>query len=86
MSRPLNVTIFNEFLHEKNERIKKIYPNGIHGTIAEKLSELGDYNIRIATLEMPEHGLSKEVLNNTDYLSGGRTAHTQRSRTRLHSA
>lgn len=68
MSRPLNVTIFNEFLHEKEERIKKIYPNGIHGAIAEKLSELGDYNIRIATLEMPEHGLSEEVLNNTDVL------------------
>lgn len=78
MSRPVHVTIYNEFIHEKDERIHKIYPNGIHGAIAEKLSALGDYDIRIATLEMPEHGLSEEVLNDTDVLIWwGHCAHAQ---------
>lgn len=69
MSKKINVTIWNEYFHEKTqENIKKVYPEGIHGAIAEKLSELGDYNIRIATLDMPECGLSDEVLENTDVL------------------
>lgn len=56
MSRPVHVTIYNEFIHEKDERIHKIYPNGIHGATAEKLSALGDYDIRIATLEWGKLG------------------------------
>ena len=63
-----NVTIYNEFVHEQDPRIHQVYPNGIHGAIAEKLSQLGDYNIRFATLDMPEHGLTEEVLNQTDVL------------------
>ena len=69
MKKPVNVTIFNEFMHEQSdERIRKVYPDGIHGAIAEKLSALGDYNIRFATLDMPENGLGTEVLNDTDVL------------------
>ena len=69
MNKPVKVTIFNEFIHEKNEpRIHEIYPDGIHGAIAGKLSALGDYNIRFATLDMPENGLTKEVLDDTDVL------------------
>ena len=63
-----NVTIYNEFVHEQDPRIHQVYPNGIHGAIAEKLSQLGDYNIRFATLDMPEHGLTEDVLNQTDVL------------------
>ena len=34
----IRVTIYNEFLHEKsNEKVRKIYPNGIHNAIAEFL-------------------------------------------------
>lgn len=29
---------------------------------------MGDYNITVATLDMPEHGLTDEVLDNTDVL------------------
>ncbi len=69
MSKKINVTIWNEFFHEQTrESIRKVYPDGIHGAIAQKLSELGDYNIRTATLDMPEHGLTDEVLDNTDVL------------------
>ena len=64
----LNVTVWNEFLHEKKDSIKRIYPNGIHGAIAEMLGKFGEYNIRTATLEEPECGLSDEVLDTTDVL------------------
>ncbi|MBP3925742.1 MAG: ThuA domain-containing protein, partial [Clostridium sp.] len=65
----MNVTIWNEYVHEREqEAVRAIYPNGIHGAIAEKLAELGDYNIRTATLDMPECGLTDEVLDNTDVL------------------
>ena len=65
----INVTIYNEFVHEqKNEFVAKIYPEGIHGAIAAGMKNEADFNIRFATLEMAEHGLSEEVLNNTDVL------------------
>lgn len=64
----INVCIWNEFMHEKDERIAKIYPKGIHGAIAEMLGRDNEFNITTATLEMPECGLSDDVLNNTDVL------------------
>lgn len=64
----VNVTIWNEFVHEKDETIAKIYPDGIHGAIAQMLGRDKKYNIRTATLDMPEHGLSQEVLDSTDVL------------------
>lgn len=64
----LNITIWNEHRHEKhNPKVAEIYPKGIHGAIAEAFEGTG-YNIRIATLDEPEHGLTEEVLNNTDVL------------------
>lgn len=64
----LNVTIWNEYVHEKDEKIAKVYPDGIHGAIKEKLSEFGEFNLTVATLEMEECGLTDEVLGNTDVL------------------
>ncbi len=67
----IRVTIWNEFRHEKTEEnVKKLYPNGLHATIKEALEKLApnEYEIRLASLEMPEHGLTDEVLNNTDVL------------------
>lgn len=68
MNTKINLTIWNEFVHEQsNPDVKKIYPDGIHGTLAKYLSA-PDLNIRTATLEQPEHGLTDEVLANTDVL------------------
>lgn len=64
----INVTIWNEYVHEKEERIAKVYPEGIHGAIAQMLGRNEELAIRTATLEMEEHGLTQEVLNNTDVL------------------
>jgi trehalose utilization protein len=74
----INITVWNEFIHEKDGRIQKIYPKGIHGAIAEMLGKYDQYNITTATLEMPEHGLTDEVLNNTDVLIWwGHVAHNK---------
>ncbi len=65
----INVTVWNEFIHEKKEEaITKIYPQGIHGAIAQILRSEGTVQVRTATLDMPDHGLSNEVLNSTDVL------------------
>ncbi|WP_028559848.1 ThuA domain-containing protein [Paenibacillus pinihumi] len=64
----IKVTIWNEFRHEKNnEAVAKIYPDGIHEALAKGIAE-GGIEIRTATLDEPEHGLTEEVLANTDVL------------------
>ena len=67
----LRVTVWNENVHERTEpEIMPFYPHGIHGAIAEGLTELlGDeVAVRTATLDQPEHGLTEEVLAETDVL------------------
>lgn len=64
----IRVTVWNEFLHEKQEPVKSIYPEGIHGCIREFLAKDEELVVRTATFEMPEHGLTEEVLQETDVL------------------
>ena len=77
----MRVTIWNEFVHEKtNAAVGKIYPRGIHGAIAEALAEnLGSgVEVRTATLDEPEHGLTEQVLAQTDVLTWwGHAAHAK---------
>ena len=77
----LRVTIWNENVHEqRDEVVRKIYPDGMHGAIADGLRrELGErVSIRIATLDEPEHGLSVKALAATDVLTWwGHAAHDQ---------
>ncbi len=71
MTAPINVLVWNEGWHERNDAsVQAIYPDGIHGAIAAGLSEvLGDaVSVRTATLADPEHGLTEEVLAGTDVL------------------
>lgn len=64
----MKVTIWNENLHEKsNSRVTEIYPGGIHGYLKTVL-ECDDIEVRTATLDMDEHGLTEEVLADTDVL------------------
>lgn len=72
-------TVWNEFIHEKeNEAVKRLYPSGIHARIGEELAKDDRIEVRYATLEMPDHGLSDEVLDNTDVLLWwGHRAHGQ---------
>ncbi len=65
----VRVTVWNEYRHEKeSEQIASVYPDGIHGAIAAGLEESGGFTVRTATLDEPEHGLTEDVLNNTDVL------------------
>ncbi len=76
MADVIRVTVWNEYRHEKqNEQIKKIYPEGMHAVIAEHLKKEG-LTVRTATLDEPEHGLTKEVLAETDVVTWwGHQAH-----------
>lgn len=73
----IKITVWNEFLHEKSsEKVKSIYPDGIHKTIADFLKTENDMEVRCATLDDPSHGLSEGILANTDVLIWwGHTAH-----------
>lgn len=70
----IKVTIFNEYKHEQeNEKVKAIYPNGMHGTIKAFL-ESDDVLVRTVTefdenMELiPNCGLTDELLSDTDVL------------------
>lgn len=64
----MKVTVWNEYRHEKeNNNVSDIYPDGIHQTIANFLKEVG-YPTQTATLDEAEHGLTEEVLSETDVL------------------
>ena len=66
----IRVTIWNEFRHEKeHEAVKAVYPDGIHTALAKGLGKDASITCRTATLDEPEHGLSEEVLADTDVLT-----------------
>jgi trehalose utilization protein len=68
MSTSPRVTVWNEYRHEKkSEQIAQLYPEGIHGAIASHLQGAG-LAVKTATLDEPEHGLTDELLAQTDVL------------------
>jgi trehalose utilization protein len=69
MTDTIRVTVWNEYRHEKESaEIAAIYPDGIHGAIAGFLGAQSGIETGTATLDEPEHGLTDEVLANTDVL------------------
>lgn len=69
MRENIKVTVWNEYRHEKeNEYIASIYPEGIHGAIASNLKKDSNFEIRTATLDETDHGLTEDVLQDTDVL------------------
>ena len=73
----IRVTVWGEYRHEKrNPTVAAIYPDGMHNTIAAALRKQPGFTVGTATLDEPEHGLTDEVLNNTDVLTWwGHLAH-----------
>jgi trehalose utilization protein len=58
--------------------VKKVYPDGIHAAIASFLRREPDLEVRTATLDEPEHALSKGILESTDVLTWwGHIAHRE---------
>ena len=65
----INVTVWNEYRHEKkNAAVAEIYPDGIHECISAFLSKDTGIVVKTATLDEKDHGLTDDVLNNTDVL------------------
>lgn len=78
MGSSVRITVWNEYRHEQSEQhpARKIYPEGIHNAIAEGLRAESDFEVRTATLDEPEHGLTDDVLANTDVMTWwGHAAH-----------
>jgi trehalose utilization protein len=79
MSTAIRVTVWGENVHEhQNPVVHALYPHGMHQTIADGLAEAADLSLRCATLQEPEHGLTTEVLAETDVLLWwGHKAHAE---------
>ena len=68
MSR-LRVLVWGENVHEReNALVQKIYPDGMHQTIAEGIAEKDEFDVQTATLHDQDHGLTEESLHNIDVL------------------
>jgi trehalose utilization protein len=79
MDQDLRITVWNEGRHERqNPQIGSIYPDGMHAAIAAGLREHGFTQVRTATIDEPEHGLTESVLAETDVLTWwGHLAHNE---------
>jgi len=79
MTATIKVTVWNEGVHEKTHAaVRNIYPQGIHGAIAQHLGKQPGLEARTATLDEPEHGLTESALAQTDVLTWwGHVAHAK---------
>lgn len=70
MEKKIRVTVWNEYRHElQNEKVREVYPQGMHTAVGEALLQAGDFEVQYAWLDKDaEHGLSEEVLAHTDVL------------------
>jgi len=69
MEKKINVTVWNENIHEVElKECAAVYPRGMHNAIGDALKKNGGLSVRTATLREPEHGLTDDVLNNTDVM------------------
>lgn len=77
--QPIRVTVWGENVHEqKHELVRNLYPSGMHRCIADGLAESNEFLTRTVTLQEPEHGLTEQVLVETDVLTWwGHAAHGQ---------
>jgi trehalose utilization protein len=76
----IRVTVWNENRHEQKPThlASQVYPDGIHSAIAKGLQEFPGIETQTATLDQPEHGLTDDVLANTDVLLWwGHAAHAE---------
>ena len=76
---PIHVTIWHEYRHEKkNPKVAALYPEGMHGAIANYLRRQPGLEVRTATLDEPQHGLTDEVLRTTEVMTWwGHLAHQE---------
>lgn len=69
MNKTIRVTVWSEFRHEKkNPKVAELYPQGMHQALADAIAPAANVEVRTATLDEPEHGLSGQVVADTDVL------------------
>jgi len=70
------VTVWTEYVQDRrDEPVKAVYPDGIHAALADGFREAG-FEVGVAHLDEPDHGLTEEVLARTDVLTWwGHVAH-----------
>jgi trehalose utilization protein len=70
------VTIWNEYRQERSDaKVRAVYPNGIHAAIADGL---GEFDVRVSTIDDPDQGLADDVLAQTDVMTWwGHAAHDE---------
>ena len=75
----IRVLVWNEFRHEKSsDRVKEVYPDGIHSVIAEFLGKEEDIEVKTAWLDQENCGITKEILDETDVIIWwGHKAHNE---------
>lgn len=75
----VRTVVFGENVHEQTHtEVRAIYPHGMHATICDALNARHGIHARAVTLQMPEHGLTIEALDQTDVLVWwGHMAHDQ---------
>ena len=68
----MRVVVWDEKLHEKGERVREVYPNGIAAEIAggikKELTSANDCEIVCLNSDIEEFGFTEETLNETDVL------------------
>ncbi|WIE55920.1 ThuA domain-containing protein [Curtobacterium sp. MCBD17_003] len=78
---PIRVVVWGENRHEQVEQhVADRYPDGMHGAIAAGITNwLGDAaSVTTHVFDEPEHGLTEEVLEQTDVLTWwGHAAHAE---------
>jgi trehalose utilization protein len=75
----IRALVWGENVHERtNPTVAAVYPDGMHNCIADSLNEDADISASTAVLQDDEHGLTDDVLANTDVLFWwGHAAHGQ---------
>lgn len=75
--KKIQITVWNENIHEQRDKeVIKIYPDGMHKVISDFLSQNPEFEVRTATLDEAEHGLTENMINSTDVLTWwGHKAH-----------
>lgn len=69
MSKLIRVTVWNEYVHEREyPAIGAVYPEGIHGCLRRFLGRENDIAVTCVTLDMPHQGVTRELLAETDVL------------------
>lgn len=65
----IRAVVWGENVHEQtNAVVRKVYPDGMHASIADALNQHPAITAETATLQEPEHGLPQSRIDQTDVL------------------